>query len=270
MYLTVEEEKILNGEKGWAYEVSMKILARLGDLFNATRLIPIKSAHISGASYKTIDDAPIDFLEALANANGKVKVPSTVNPSGFDPDYLAKRFPKEYQAKQARIIDLYKQMGVDAVLTCTPYYLQQPKANWHLAWAESSAVVYANSILKSWTNREGAPSALAAALIGKTPDCGIHKAENRKPNILVKVEANLRNEAAFGALGIHIGKMLKDKIPAFERLTNYTYDDLKQLGAGLASSGMTSMFYYQKPITQSKIERISIEGRDLKLSLIHI
>jgi len=263
MYLTTEEEKILNGEKGWAYEVSMKILARLGDLFKASRLIPIKSAHISGASYKTIGDAPIDFLEALVNADGKVKVSSTVNPSGFDPDYLAKRFPKEYQRKQKRIIELYKRMGVDAVLTCTPYYLQQPKPNWHLAWAESSAVVYANSVLKSWTNREGAPSALAAALIGKTPNCGVHRAENRQPSIVIKVEVNPRNEAEFGALGIYVGKTLKDEIPVFEGL-NCTDDYLKQLGAGLASSGMTAMFYYQKPGARSRMETISIERKDMK------
>jgi len=264
MYLTAEEEKILNGEKGWAYEVSMKILVRLGDLFNADRLIPIKSAHISGVSYKTMGDAPIDFLEALVKADGKVKVSSTVNPSGFDPDYLAKRFPREYQERQTHIIDLYKRMEVDTVLTCTPYYLQQSRQNWHLAWAESSAVVYANSILKSWTNREGAPSALAAALIGKTPNCGVHKAENRQPNILVKMEANPRNEAEFGALGIHAGKILKDEIPVFERLTNFTDDDLKQLSAGLASSGMTSMFYYQKPVAQNKIETVSIDGKGMK------
>lgn len=264
MYLTAEEEKILNGERGWAYEVSMKILVRLGDLFNATRLIPVKSAHISGVSYKTIGDAPIDFLEALVKADGKVKVSSTVNPSGFDPDYLAKRFPKEYQGIQKRIIDLYKRMGVDAVLTCTPYYLQTPKSNWHLAWAESSAVVYSNSVLKSWTNREGAPSALAAALIGKTPNCGVHQAENRQPSIVVKLEANPRNEAEFGALGIYAGKTLKDKIPVFEGLTKYAYDDLKQLGAGLASSGMTSMFHYQKSIARTRIETISIERNDMK------
>ena len=264
MYLTAEEEKILNGEKGWAYEVSMKILVRLGDLFKATKLVPIKSAHVSGVSYKTIGDAPIDFLEALAKADGRVKVYSTVNPSGFDPDYLAKRFPKEYQKKQTHIIDLYKRMGVNAVLTCTPYYLQQPKPNWHLAWAESSAVVYANSVLKSWTNREGAPSALAAALIGKTPNCGVHKAESRRPSIVVKVEANLRNEAEYGALGIYVGRMLKDEVPVFEGLTIYTDGDLKQLGAGLASSGMTSIFYYQKPTSRTRIETISIERKDMK------
>jgi len=264
MYLTPGEEKILNGERGWAYEVSMKILVRLGDLFNATQLIPIKSAHISGVSYKTIGDAPIDFLEALVKADGKTKVSSTVNPSGFDPDYLVKRFPKEYQRKQKRIIELYKRMGVDAVLTCTPYYLQQPKPNWHLAWAESSAVVYANSVLKSWTNREGAPSALAAALIGKTPNCGIHRAENRQPSIVIKVEANPRNEAEFGALGIYVGKTLKDEIPVFEGLKNCTDAYLKQLGAGLASSGMTSMFYYQKPSARNRMETISIERKDMK------
>jgi len=88
--LTSEEEKIFNGEFGWAYQISMRILVRLGELFGATELIPIESAHISGVSYKTLGDAPIDFFEALVGAGGKVQVPSTVNPSSFDPEYYQK------------------------------------------------------------------------------------------------------------------------------------------------------------------------------------
>ncbi|KPV61457.1 MAG: hypothetical protein AOA65_2274 [Candidatus Bathyarchaeota archaeon BA1] len=265
MYLTPEEERVLDGEHGWAYQVSMKILAKLGDLFGATRLIPIKSAHISGVSYKTMGDAPIDFLEALTSAGGKAQVPSTLNPSCFDPDYPSQMGISEGQReKQLRIIDLYGGLGVDPALTCTPYYLHKLGHGCHLAWSESSAVIYANSVLGALTNREGSPSALAASLIGKTPDYGMHQAENREANILVRVESDLRNGAEFGALGVHLGRMLKDKVPVFEGLTSYTDEDLKQLGAGLASSGMVSVFHYNEPCEKGGMETISIEAKDIR------
>ena len=264
MHLTKEEERIYDGEHGWAYQVSMKILVRLGDLFGATKLIPIKSAHISGVSYKTLGDAPINFLDTLASAGAKAQVPSTLNPSSFDTDHLAKNFPQEYRTQQLSIIDLYKKMDVRPVFTCTPYYIRKPQADSHLAWAESSASVYANSVLGSWTNREGGPSALAAALIGKTPNYGVHQPENRRADVLVKVEVSPRNQMEFGALGIHVGKLLKDKIPVFEGLPNYTNDDLKQLGAGLASSGMSTMFHYKEPYTEKKVETVSVEAEDIE------
>jgi len=264
MYLTSEEEKMYDGEYGWAYQVSMKILVRLGDLFGATRLVPVKSAHISGVSYKTMGDASIDFLNTLASEGGKTLVISTLNPAGFDPEYLVQRFPQEYREKQLRIIDLYETMGIQPTLTCTPYYLRKPQPSWHLAWAESSAVVYANSILGSWTNREGSPSSLAAALVGKVPNYGMHQAENRQPSLLIKVESSFINETEFGALGIYAGKLLRDRIPIFEGLSHYVDDDLKQLAAGLASSGMTSMFYYSVPFEKRELETISVETKDIK------
>jgi len=266
MHLTPEEEKIYDGEHGWAYQVSMKILVRLGDLSGASRLIPIESAHISGVSYKTLGDAPTDFLEALAKANGKTRVPSTLNPSGFDPNHVDEmKIPLGCREKQMRILSLYEKMGVNPALTCTPYYLREFRQGKHLAWAESSAVVYANSVLKAWTNREGSPSALAAALIGKTPDYGMHQAENRKAGILVKVEPSLRDETEFGASGIHVGKLVKDKIPIFDGLPkNCSKEELKQLGAGLASSGMTPMFQCGGQLKGEKLERVSVESKDLK------
>lgn len=264
MHLTREEEKLYDGECGWACQVSMKILVKLGDLFGATQLIPIRSAHLSGVSYKTLGDAPIDFLEALAEACGKVQASCTLNPSSFDPDYLAKKYYEERREKQSRIVGLYEKMGIKPTLTCTPYYLEKPRRDWHLAWAESSAVVYANSVLGAWTNREGGPSALAAALIGKTPNYGVHQAENRRASVLIKVESRLTHETEFGALGIYAGKLLKDKIPVFDGLSNSTNEDLKQLGAGMASSGMTSMFYLGELHEKSGMETLSIGVKDVK------
>ena len=244
MHLTREDEKTYDGELGWAYQTSMRILVKLGEIFGATRLIPIESAHASGVSYKTIGDAPIDFLEALVQAGAKAKVASTVNPGGFDYENIeAMAVTREIREKQDKIIELYRKMGVNPVLTCTPYYIEAPKRGAHLAWAESSAVVYANSVLGAWTNRDGGPSALAAALIGKTPNYGVHQPENRRPSIHVKVETVPENEAEFGALGIYLGKVLGDKVPVLEGLPRAEETHLKQLGAAMATSGMASIFY---------------------------
>ena len=264
MYLTESEERTLEGEYGWSNQTAMKILVKLGDLFGATKLIPVQSAHLSGVSYKHLGDAAIEFLNELAENGGTAKMLTTLNPSSFDSQYLVKRYSKERFSKQQRIIQLYKQMSIQPTLTCTPYYIQNPKAGQHLAWAESSAVVYANSVLKAWTNREGSPSALAAALIGKTPNYGVHQREKRKPNVLVKVEAQLETEMHYGALGILLGKMLKEKIPAFKALRPGSDDKLKQLGAAMASSGMTALFYTSAVGKKQKLETISIEATDIK------
>jgi predicted aconitase len=267
MYLTKEEERIYDGECGWASQVCMKILVRLGDLFNATRLIPIESAHVSGVSYKTLGDAPVDFLKALADAGAKTSVKATLNPQSLDEKYLGRKIPKELYQKQTRIIGQFRKMNIEPVLTCTPYYLEKPERGAHLAWAESSAVVYANSVLGAWTNREGGPSALAAAIIGKTPDYGMHKAENRQPSVLISLEEPLRSEAEFGALGIYLGQILGDKIPVIQGLNNASREELKQLGAALASSGMVNMFHGDKDIKMEKVERISVETRDIKRTI---
>ena len=264
MYLTKDEERIYDGECGWANKICMKILVRLGELFNATRLIPISSAHVSGVSYKTLGDAPAEFLQALANADGKIKVKATLNPQSFDSEYLVRKLPKHICEKQLNILKQFEKMGFTQSLTCTPYYLEKPKRDSHLAWAESSAVVYANSVLGAWTNREGGPSALAAAIIGKTPDYGMHRAENRQPNILVDVKTSLRNEAEFGALGIYLGKILEDKIPIIQGLNDVSEVKLKQLGAALATTGMVNMFYYNTRSEREQIEKIIVEAEDLK------
>jgi len=268
VYLTKEEERIYNGESGWVNQKCMKILVRLGELFNATRLIPISSAHVSGVSYKTLGDAPSDFLEAVANASTKVKVKATLNPQSFDKEYFRKKLPLDICQKQLRVLKYFEKMGFTESFTCTPYYMEKPKQGSHIAWAESSAAVYANSIIGAWTNREGGPSALAAAVIGKTPDYGMHKAENRQPKVLVKLETRLQSEVEFGALGIFLGKILGDRVPTIQGLDGVSKDNLKQLGAALASTGMVNMFRYKDASREvSKFEKIDVEASDISCTI---
>ena len=268
VYLTREEERIYNGEFGWANQTCLKILVRLGELFNATRLIPISSAHVSGVSYKTLGDAPSDFLEALASADTKVKAKATLNPQSFDKEYLRKKLSPDVCQKQLKVLKYFEKMGFTESFTCAPYYLEMPKSGSHVAWAESSAVVYTNSVAGAWTNREGGPSALAAAIIGKTPDYGMHKAENRQPKVLVRLETQLQSEVEFGALGIFLGKILGDKNPIIQGLRSASKDDLKQLGAALASTGMVNMFHYKDMRGEaSEVEKISVEASDISRTL---
>jgi predicted aconitase len=204
-------------------------------------------------------------LEALVKGGAKTRVEATLNPQSFDPDYLAGKLPEQVRRKQFDILREFERMGFTPSLTCTPYYLQKPRQGAHLAWAESSAVVYANSVLGACTNREGGPSALAAAIVGKTADHGVHKAENRQPSVLVTLEKPLNNEMEYGSLGIYLGKMLGDKIPLLRGLRHPSENDLKQLGAALGAAGMTSMFCMGRCSASADIvERIEVEARALR------
>ena len=267
MHLTRQEELMLDGEYGWACQICMQILVKLGELYGATRLIPVSSAHISGVSYKTVGDAAIDFLKEISEKGAKTKTFSTLNPSSID-KHLINRLPKGLVEKQVEILELYKRIGTVSSLSCTPYYEYVPARNSNLAWAESSAVVYANSVLEAWTNREGAPSALASAIIGKTPNYGVHQPENREPNIMIDVLFQPRNEVEYGALGYYVGGIVKDKIPVVKGLRKATLDELKQFGAALASSGMASMFHYKKePENIKELEVVAVERKEVEATI---
>ena len=201
MYLTREEEEMYEGAEGPAVQKSMEILVALGDIYEAEKLVDITSAQISGVSYKTIGDAGLEFLEALGQ-DAHVRVQSTLNPAGVDLEFWKELgFSEEFTKKQLRIVKAYQKMGVTTTCTCTPYLVGNvPRLGDHIAWSESSAVCYANSVLGAKSNREGGPGALSAAICGKTAEYGYHLDEHRKANFIVEVEANLKG-ADYGALG---------------------------------------------------------------------
>ena len=225
MYLTKEEEKILDGEYGEVLRRCMNLLVSLGDIYGAEKLIPIKSAQISGVSYKTIKDIGLEFLEDFAKENVKVKVYATLNPAGMDLDaWRCLGIDEEFAKKQLRIIEAFKKMEVEIGCTCTPYLTGNlPKFGEHISWAESSAVSFANSVLGAKTNREGGPSALAAAIIGKTPYYGYHLDENRQATHIIELDSQLISnfrygESFYGALGYLVGKIVKNGTPYFKNL----------------------------------------------------
>lgn len=270
MYLTKNEEKLLEGEEGYAVKKSMEILVALGNIYGAEKLIEVGSVQVAGVSYHNLGDAGLDFLNELAK-DGKVKVLTTLNPAGMDLENWRKLgIDEEFARKQNLVIDAFSKMGIIVSCTCTPYLIGNlPRYGEHIAWSESSAVTFANSVIGAKTNREGGPSALAAAFVGKTPYYGLHLDKNRIPDIHVKVEANLSKFSDWGALGYCIGKGCQNKIPYITGIKNASIDELKSFCASVVTFGSKPLFYISgiTPASEkvkSPKEKLKVDDKDLK------
>lgn len=272
MYLTKEEEKILNGEKGEVLERMFRLLVRLGDIYGADKMIQVGSVQVAGVSYKSIGDPGTEFLEDIASKGSKVKVLTYLNPAGMDlENWKQLGFPKDFAKNQLRIMDAFKKMGIVVTSTCTPYLAGNlPRFREHIAWSESSAVSFSNSVIGARTNREGGPSALAAALCSVTPNYGLHLWEKRQPTMQVDVDANLDFNSDFGALGYYVGKQVKNKIPYFTGIKNANTDQLKALGAAMAASGAVALYHVDgltpeaDLVDKKGLERISVGKKEIK------
>ncbi|MDH7507584.1 MAG: aconitase X, partial [Candidatus Thermoplasmatota archaeon] len=138
MYLTKEEEKILDGEQGEVMERMFRLLVRLGEIYKADKMIPVGSVQVAGVSYKSIADPGTEFLEDLADKGAKVKVLTFLNPAGMDLENWEKLgFPESFAENQLRIMNAFKKMGIIVTSTCTPYLAGNlPRFREHIAWSE--------------------------------------------------------------------------------------------------------------------------------------
>ena len=272
MHLTNEEEKMLAGEEGYAVQKNMQILTALGDIFGADKMIPVSSVQVAGVSYYNLGDAGLEYLETLANKGARTRVKTTLNPAGMDlENWRELGIDEEFARKQERVIQAFVRMGVIPSCTCTPYLVgNEPGRGEHIAWSESSAVTYANSILGAMTNREGGPSALAAAITGRTPSYGMHIEDNRKPKVRVKIDTKLAAVADFGALGYAVGKKIGPKIPLFEGFPDVPVEQLKSLCASIATYGGTALFHIDGTTYKGREappENITITHADIEAAL---
>jgi len=272
MHLTKDEEKILNGEKGEVIARLFRLLVRLGDIYGADQMIPVGSVQVAGVSYKSIGDPGTEFLEDMASKGAKVQVLTYLNPAGMDlENWKELGFPADFAKNQLRIMDAFRKMGIVVTSTCTPYLAGNlPRFREHIAWSESSAVSFSNSVIGARTNREGGPSALAAAICGRTPNYGLHLWENRQPTIKIKVDSKLKFSSDFGALGYFVGKQVKNKIPYFTGIKNANTDQLKALGAAMAASGAVALYHIEDLtpeadlVEKKSLETISIGQNEIK------
>ncbi|MDV0441153.1 aconitase X catalytic domain-containing protein [Methanorbis furvi] len=276
MELDTYDQALLNGEHGESRQKMMEILLALGKIYDAERFIPVKSVQVSGASFKTIGDAGLEWLSSI---DAKAVVPAFLNPIGMPREgWEELGIPASFAEKQKQVNEAYVRLGIRPTCTCTPYYFSIVERGDHLAWSESSAVSYANSVLGARTNREGGPSALAAALTGKTPEYGLHIVKNRLPQIEFRLDdpeaAKNWTNAEYGALGVVAGGVAGNRIPLFMDIRP-NRDMLKSLGAAMAASGAVALYhvngitpesrfpFFKKHIAEDEREVVTIEVADV-------
>jgi len=239
MELSLDDEKILNGEFGETRQKMMELLVALGRVYGAEKLIPIASAQVSGASYKTIGRWGLSWLQSL---DARAAVPAVLNPIGMPREEWREigGITPEFAQRQQDVLEAYHRLGIRLECTCTPYYLRTTSYGDHVAWSESSAVVYANSVIGARTNREGGPGALAAAIIGKTPYYGLHIVANRYPQILIPADKGKVGEH-YGALGHLAGKVAGNRTPLFAGI-RANRSQAKASGASMPATGAVALF----------------------------
>ena len=246
--LSEQDQEMLDGKHGQASKLAMSILVRMADVYGAEEMMDITQVHIDGVGL--LSDAGLEFAETLAALGGRVRVPTTLNMVPLDAQrWKELGVPADIAAKALRQIKAYVDMGCIPTCTCAPYqgYLT-PTFGQQIAWAESNAIVYANSVLGARTNRYGDYVDICVGLTGRVPKYGLHLKENRKGQILLRLVdiplAILRDDTFYPVLGYLLGRECEDKIPVIEGLpVGVTRDQLKALGAAAASSGAVGLFH---------------------------
>jgi predicted aconitase len=248
--LTREEQEMLGGKFGKAAKKSMEILTTLGEIFGADSMVKVYGVQVAGVSYANLGEAGLEFLNDLAY-DGKVRVLTTLNPAGMDREnWKVLGIDDDFVKSQNRVLETFAKMGIITTCSCTPYLIgNAPHYGQHLAWSESSAVCYANSVIGARTNREGGPSALASAITGKTPNYGYHKDSDRYGEVLFKVKTPVIGTDQFGVLGKLIGDKLveiRKKVPFIIGISNATVEELKAFCASVATYGGTALFHMER------------------------
>ncbi len=263
--MTEEERAWLAGEGGPGLRKAMEIVVALGRIYGAADTVAVSSVQVAGVSYKNLGDAGLDFLREWAAQGARSRVPAFLNPAGMDlRDWQRLGIAESFARRQLEVIDALTAMGAAPVCSCTPYLIgTRPAPGEHLAWSESSAVSYANSVLGARTNREGGPGALATAITGRTARYGLHLPENRRANVLVEVRCPVRSEADFGALGYLVGRQVGQAIPYFRGLELEMSDGgippsadalLRALGAAMAASGAVALYHVEGVTPEARAE----------------
>ncbi|TCN23190.1 aconitase X [Sinorhizobium americanum] len=260
------DRSLLSGEQGAAAAFAMRLLVRFAEAVGAERFIDIEAAHIDGCLY--LGKVSLDFVEHLVRLGGRVRVPTTLNVGSVDlihPELFLGS--DEVGRGGARLMQAHEELGCVPTFTCAPYQtIFRPCFGAQIAWAESNAIVFANSVLGARTNRYGDFIDLCCALTGRAPYYGLHIGENRRARVLVEVESLPEEWAEAGltcvAVGHAIGRRCGDRVPAITGLPASTNeDDLKALGAVAASAGAVALFHAVGLTPEAPTIEAAFQGR---------
>ena len=247
--LSESDSSKLAGESGRAVQMAMSILVRMSEIQGAEHLLSIVSSHIDSALY--IGDSTLDYAERLVDLGAKVCVPTTLNVAGVDHHgWDSWDVPAEWADKARRQMLAYKAMECKPTWTCAPYQTEaRPGFGDQIAWGESSAIVFANSVLGARSERYPDLLDICAALAGRVPAIGLHLDENRSGQILIRLKsisgALLDSDEFYPVLGHQIGKLAGSRVVVLDSVdVNPSEDQLKALGAAMASSGAVALFHW--------------------------
>lgn len=244
--LSARDQSILQGEQGPAAAAAMKILVAFSKAVGAPKLLDIAGAHIDGCLYH--GQASLDFVERLVEGGGRVLVPTTLNVGSFDlihPGLV--KMPPSQEAPARRLMKAHLELGCQATFTCAPYQTRfRPSFGQQIAWGESNAIVFANSVIGARTNRYGDFIDLCCAMTGRAPAWGLHLGENRRGQVLFELTDPdpEPSDSLYVAVGLIIGQGSGDRIPVISGLPRPRDEDqLKALGAAAATTGAVALFH---------------------------
>ncbi len=237
-----------SGAGGPAQALAMSILVRMADVYGATELMDISQAHIDSTIY--LGDATLEFAERLASLGARVAVPTSLNVSGVDEcgwkDWAVKA---EWAAKAARQMLAYERMGAVPTWTCAPYQTHmRPVFGQQIAWGESNAISFANSVIGARTERYPDLLDICCAITGRVPAVGLHLTANRAGQLLLRLvdvpAALQQDDQFFAVLGHLVGKLADEHIPVIDGIVvSPAEDQLKAFAAAAASSGRVALFH---------------------------
>jgi hypothetical protein len=281
--LTSEEREVAAGSGGPARAMAMRIVADTARMLGAAKLVAIASAHIDGCLYH--GDSGTLFAERLVQGGGAVAVPTTLNVGALDLLHAGRvRLAPERAAMARRMMDAYLALGCQPTWTCAPYQAgHRPALGQHVAWGESNAVAFCNSVLGARSERYGDFLDICAALSGRAPETGLHLDDNRRPGLLVdcgRLDRRLINEDAFWpVLGAWLGETAAGRVAAFTGLPNTIDEDrLKAMGAAAASTGAVGLFHidgvtpeaFERPREMLRVDGAMLHAARDRLSTRHV
>jgi predicted aconitase len=266
MQLSDRDRAMLSGDQGPAPQLAMSILVRMAAVFGADALMDISQAHIDSTIY--LGDATLEFAERLASLGAKVAVPTSLNVSGVDEcGWQDWAVSPEWAAKAARQMLAYERMGAVPTWTCAPYQTDmRPVFGQQIAWGESNAIAFANSVIGARTERYPDLLDICCAITGRVPAVGLHLTEQRAGQLLLQLDAVSpalqQDDQFFAVLGHLVGKLSEDLIPVIDGVIETPPEDqLKAFAAAAASSGRVALFHMVGVTPEAPTRDAAFQGR---------
>jgi predicted aconitase len=247
----------------------MRLVVRAAEALGATRLIPITRAHVDSCLYH--GEATVDFVERLIEGGAQVTVPTTLNVGALDLLHPELWRGDARVAERGRLLmGHYRALGCQPTFTCAPYQLAmaRPAFGEQVAWGESNAIAFCNSVIGARTERYGDFTDIACAITGRVPDAGLHRTDERRATLVLRLDtqippALLDDDSLYPVLGIVLGRRAGSRLAVIDGLPpKLSEGRLKAVGAAAASSGAVAMFHVAGSTPEAPTLEVALQGRE--------